>query len=281
MEKNYEKYAMQVKELNKMFSNSVKRIADELNEKLTDWRLSEKGREEQRQKKIEELNIVCENMNNVFREAVKHFLTDYAIGLPDDGIDHSKDIENALRVVDMLGFDLDVKNFDNIMTPLRGNYRAMKTVIDVMQVKNDTGLAGMIPNERRYSNAIMEKIIEYTGITNRVSDFLEIMDNIADVVDNPVGYRYIINRLSITSMVEMSDVIPYNYLSCGDWMIEAGEMYAYLENEFVSLFKKHTPTYRELIESSLPGHLGYASYASPVTKKKESEESTDDTSGNN
>ena len=56
MGKNFEKYAVQVKGLNTLFDESVKRVSDELNEKLTDWRLSEKGREEQRQKKFR-LNV--------------------------------------------------------------------------------------------------------------------------------------------------------------------------------------------------------------------------------
>ncbi len=254
MEKNFEKYAVQVKGLNTLFSESVKRVADELNEKLTDWRLSERGREEQRQKKVDELNAICENMTNVFREAVKHFLTDYAIGLPDDGEDHSKDIENALRVVEMLGFDLDVKNFDNIITPLRGNYRAMKTVLDVMRVKNESGLSGIAM--QHYSNDVMNKLDEYTGINTRVTDFLEIMDNIADIVDSPIGYRYEYNRFSNTTVIEIVDIIPYSFLSCADWMIEAGEMYAQLEEGFAALFRKHTPTDREMLESSLPGRMG-------------------------
>lgn len=251
MEKNYEKYVTQVKGLNTLFSESVKRVADELNAKLTDWRLSEKGREEQKQKKTDELNAICENMNNVFREAVKRFLTDYAIGLPDDGEDHSKDIENALRVIEMLGFDLDVKNFDNIITPLRGNYRAMKTVLDVMRVKNESGLT-----MQHYNNAVMNKLDEYTGVNARVTDFLEIMDRIADIVDSPIGYRFENNRISNVTVIQIVDIIPYSFLSCPDWMTEAGEMYAQLEDEFIILFRKHTPTGREMIESSLPGRMG-------------------------
>lgn len=254
MEKAYEKYVTQVKGLNTLFAESVKRVADELNEKLTDWRLSERGREEQRKKKVDELNAICENMNNVLREAVKHFLTEYAIGLPDDGEDHSKDIENALRVIEMLGFDLDVKNFDNIITPLQGNYRAMKTVLDVMRVKNESGLSGLAM--QHYNNAVMNKLDEYTGVNSRVTDFLEIMDNIADVVDSPVGYRYENTRISNATVIQIVDIIPYSFLSCPDWMTEAGEMYAQLEDEFTALFRKHTPTNREMIESSLPGRMG-------------------------
>lgn len=254
MEKNYEKYVAQVKALNVMFAESVKKASDELNEKLTDWRLSEKGREEQRQKKVDELNAVCENMNSVFREAVKRFLTDYAIGLPDDGIDHSKDIENALRVIDMLGFDLDVKNFDNIITPLRGNYRAMKTVLDVMRVKNESGLSGIAM--QHYNSAVMDKLDEYTGVNSRVTDFLEIMDNIADIVDSPVGYRFENSSINNVVIVQFVDYIPYSYLSCADWMIKAGEMYAQLESDFTPIFKKHTPSDREMLESNLPGRLG-------------------------
>lgn len=253
MEKNYEKYVTQVKGLNTLFSESVKRVADELNAKLTDWRLSEKGREEQKQKKTDELNAICENMNNVFREAVKRFLTDYAIGLPDDGEDHSKDIENTLRVIEMLGFDLDIKNFDNIITPLRGNYRAMKTVLDVMRVKNESGLSGLKPEQNHYSSGVMDKLDEYTGINTHVTDFLGIMDNIADIVDSPIGYRFEYNRYSNATVIEVVDIIPYSYLSCADWMTEAGNMYARLEEEFAAIFKQHTPTDREILESNLPG----------------------------
>lgn len=256
MKKNFEKYVAQVKGLNNLFSESVKRISEELNAKLTDWRLSEKGREEQRQKKIEELNAVCENMSNVFREAVRHFLTDYEISLPDDGEDHSKDIENALRVIEMLSFDLDTRNIDNILNPLRGNFRAMKTVLDVMRVKNESGLSGLAA--KGYRTEVMNKLMEYTGTNNRVNDFLEIMDNIGDILESPIGYRFEYGHMSNATVIEIVDIVPYSYLSCADWMKDAGELYAQLEKEFASLFDKHTPTDREMLESSLPGKMGRA-----------------------
>jgi len=47
------------------------------------------------------------------------------------------------------------------------------------------------------------------------------------------------------------DVIPYSFLACPDWMKEAGERYAVLEDQFSKLFTVHVPTDQEMIEDVL------------------------------
>ena len=257
--KNYEKYANQVDAFNGMFETSVKKCADDLTQSLLDRRYSEFGREELKKKKFAEIDAICDNMNNATREAVKRFIADFSINLPDDEQNHSIDIENALKVIDMLGFAMDVRNLQNILQPLKGSYRAMKTVLDVMRVKNETGASGLNPAENHYSNDVISMLDEYTGINSRVTDFFSIMDKINEIIDNPFGYRYEVKQYSNTTIVEIVEIIPYSFLSCPDWMREAGEMYATLENEFASLFTGHVPTNREMIESSFPdGHLNRA-----------------------
>ena len=250
MEKDYNKYVAQVKGMNELFAESVKKKANELNQKMTDWRYSERGREELKQKAYSELNAVCDNMNGLIREAVKHYCSDFTIALPDDGKDHATDIQNALRIIDMLGYNLDVKNLENILLPLRGSYRNMKTVLDVMRVKNEAA------SINTYSPEVMAMVDEYTGINTHVSDFLDIMANIEQIIESPAGYRFEASQYSNMTLIDITDVIPYSFLSCPDWMQEAGKMYAELENTFSALFGNHVPTDREMIESTLGSPLG-------------------------
>ena len=251
-EKNYKQYAEQVNGCNRLFADEVKRAADETTKILTDWRYSEKGKEEKKQKALAELNATAENMTAVFKEAVKKFCDDFAVVLPEDGKDHSKDIENALKVIEMLGYGMDERNLDNIINPLRGSFRSMKTIVDVMEAKNKNALAGVAGVG--YDAAIMGKLYEYMGINTRVNDYIDLFAHVEAIIDNTGDrYRFNVTSMSNATVVTMVDVIPYSFLACADWMQQIGEEYAALEDEFSSLFKNHVPSDKELILNTLRG----------------------------
>lgn len=251
MEKNFKQYAEQVNKCNALFSQSVKDKQDEINKILVDWRYSEKGKQEKKEAFFKELNAAADNMTKVFKEAVKHFCNDFAIVLPDDGVDHSKDIENGLRIIEMLGFNMDEKNLDNIMRPLRKSYSSMKTIVDVMEAKNNgsAGAAGL-----GYDLRIMNKLYEYMGISTRVTDYMDLFGLVEDIMNGQDGYKFSLQAFSNSTFIELVDIVPYSFLACADWIKQAGEMYGELETEFTALFTNHVPTDKEMIESVLTGN---------------------------
>lgn len=253
--KDFKQYAEQVKGCNRLFEKAVKDAADNLTKITGDYRYSEKGKEEKKKEALADLNATADNMTAVFKEAVTKFCSDFAVVLPEDGKDHTKDIENALRIIDMLGFSLDEKNLANAVNPLRGSFRSMKTICDLLEAKNENGLAAVAGEG--YKPEIMRAMLDYMGINTRVNDYLHIFENIESIVapDNTGDkYRFNVTSFSNAPVVTISPQISYNMLACADWMQEAGAMYADLEGEFSSLFTNHIATDKELIESTLQGN---------------------------
>ena len=251
MPKKYEEFAAQVTGCNALFQSEVKKKADELNKINADWRWSPKGKEEQKKKAFDELQGTADNLTKVFKEAVSRFMAEYGVSLPEDNKDHSIDIQNALKIIDMLGFDLDEKNVTNILNPLKGSFKNLKTILDVIRAKDQNGQPEVAGVKLHYSPEVRRVIDEVSGLNTDVYEYIEFIGNIQDIIDNPAGYRFEAETVSNAPVTVIRDYIPYSFLACGDWMKEAGERYAVLENQFSSLFKVHVPTDQEMIEDIL------------------------------
>ncbi|MBQ9252751.1 MAG: hypothetical protein IJ188_08960 [Clostridia bacterium] len=243
--KDYKKYAIQARGLNSMWPDELKKKIDQLNQSLSDWRLSPYAKEEKRKEVYKELQSTCDNMNKLYREILKRFLEDFAIHVPEDGKDHSTDIQNALKVIDMLGFDLDAANFRNIITPLKGSYKNMKMILDVISAKKG------ITSDLQYSHEITQLVDEYFGPYTIAGDYLELIDRINDAISSPIGYRFEAYTIDNSYLVTAEEFIPYSFLSCPDWIEEAGKMYSVLEGKLTSLYDGHVPTDEEMIIDKL------------------------------
>ena len=247
-EKKYLKYAEQIEGCNRLFDDEVARVADSITQTISDWRLSERGKEQKKKDSFAALNKTAEMIAKIAKKSVADFCNDYAIDLPEDGADHSKDIENGLKIIDMLGFNLDVVNLANVMNPLLGSFRSTKTIVDLMLTK------GKASSEVGYSPEVISKLYEYTGINSKVGDYLNLFNNICDILKNPYDiYRFEVTSRSNATLVTLQPIIPYDLLACSDWMRKCGSEYAALESEFSSLFTSHVPTDRELLESIYQG----------------------------
>ena len=232
--KNFEDYAKRVETFNSVFEGTVKEAADKMTKVSGDWRFSEKGKAEKKKELIAELNTNASNLTDIFKGAVKAFCDDFSIQLPEDGADHGKDIENALRVIDMLGFSLDEKNLANIVEPLKGSFRSMKMIFDIIDTKQKSALEN--------------------GSSGFSTDVVSKLYNLKTVSENPgSGYRFTITSYPNAPVTRIQAAIPYEFLACADWMREVGEQYADLEGEFSSLFKDHVQTHEEMIADVLAG----------------------------
>lgn len=230
MEKTFEKYANQINGINQIWINSVKQKADEITNDMANCRYyTEKGKSEIKTKKFADLKSVAKNLDNLVREGIRRFCQEYRIVLPEDGTDHAADIQNALRIIDMRGFDMNIDNLKNILSPLRGSFRAMKTITDVMRAKNDSAFSGLNP-DNRYSSEVTMMIDEFMGINSRVNDYLSVFGNIEQIIDTTVGYGLECVSYDNAPVVQLMEQIPYSYLSCESWMNEAGEIYAELQD---------------------------------------------------
>ena len=184
-------------------------------------------------------------MTGIVKETCKRFMNEFGIKLPEDGKDHAIDIQNALHIIDMFGTDLDVRNLNNLLTPLKGSFRNLKIIVDVIRTRDETAVV------KHYSRDVMRVIDEVTGLNTSVYDYLDFIGNIQEIIDNPAGYGFEGDTVSNAPVTFIRETIPYSFMACPDWMKEAGEMYETLEEELNNLFKVHIPTDQEMIESIL------------------------------
>ena len=246
MERNYEQISKVVEFIIEQFNNDVKETEDAACKVLADWRFSAADRENAVQDLYKDLQEKADEYTKKIKEAAKDFCDTYRVKLPSDNKEHSMDIANALKVIDMLGFNLTAETLKTILEPIKNSYKHMKIIHDVITTKNvsASSLAGV-----QYEPAVISTIQEYLGLNTNVYDYLDAFNDIEEIskVD---GYRLGFSKEKYSAnVVSITPNIPYSMFVLPDAMIRAGEMYATLENEFSKLFKVHTPTDQEMIES--------------------------------
>ena len=220
---NYEYYANAIETVTGSFNDEVQKVADKSAAIMLDWRLSDKGRAEKRDKAIAELDAVTKNLSAQVRNAAADFCRDYAIKMPSDGKDHTQEIDNALRVVSMLGEGMDERNLENILAPLKTDFASMKYVLDVLDQKTKNG---------HYSFSVIGKVAEYLGANERFSEYADLYNQIQFVATgndcfscNIVSINYTGNDAGAAQNVSLRPMTTYEVLCLPDVMRKAGQMY--------------------------------------------------------
>jgi hypothetical protein len=251
MENNYDKYAKQVQATMDLFETSVKESQDTINKIASDWRFSEKGKAKAREDVLTDLQKTADNLTNLVKEITKRFCNDYVVKLPNDGKDHSEDITNALKIIDMVGFNLTPEILNNVVEPLKGSYKHLKIINDILEARRPVGA---VADSIGYDSMIFQMMQEYMGVNTTVWEYIDLFSNIAEVVTtDSIRFRFVndgVTRDNV-SLTNIVSAIPYSILCLGEWMVSAGKMYENLEHELSEVFKMYTPTDTEMIESLL------------------------------
>ena len=247
--KNVEQYATRIEEYNRLFEERVTAAANEATKALSDWRYSESYRFKKKQEIMKQLVAEGENISKIFRETVSKFCDDFKIVLPEDSKDHKQEIENALKVIDMLGYSLTESILSEIIRPLRGSFRGMKLILNILEAKNN-GLS--IAVGEGYSPDIIKHMHEFSGISSSVGEYLDLFEHVEEIINvNGAVYGFEEINMSNYGVVEIVPRIPYSFLACAGWMRQLAQMYGWLEKEFANLFVGHIPTAREEIDKIL------------------------------
>lgn len=244
----YEKYLERAKGCSSMFRDEISKANELVNKLVADVYLSEIGKTEKKKSVCNEVDGVADNLTGIFKKNLSAFLDEFSLNLPEDGKDHSQDVANALRIIDMLGFEIDANNLRNAISPLLGSYTALRTVIDVLDTKHTNSIVG------GYKVDVMEMVHQYKGVTADVGDYLDTIDRLKDIVNNPmVKYTYQMTSTSYGSATHITDATPYEMLACADWMNNLVKLYASLEESNAQLFTGHIKTMYENYETTVTG----------------------------
>ncbi len=111
------------------------KIENRANEIAVNKRFSDYGKQEA----ISNLKSSLAELNTSFSDSVrglvKEFCKEFSISFKEDNADHAADIANALKVIEMCGTGLTADLFRQMLEPLKGSYKALKVINDVLVVK--------------------------------------------------------------------------------------------------------------------------------------------------
>lgn len=246
MERTYENYATKAEAIIKNFEDEVKEAQETGCEAMLDWRFTPEGKAENLKGIKAGLQEKVDNLTKLFKENARKFCNEYKVALPNDGKSHTEDVANALKVIDMVGFNLTPDILKSIMEPLKHSYTNMKLINDVITAKGNNAVAEGIG----YDEAIYKTLFEYMGVNTSAIEYLNKLKEVEDIENIP-GFSFSVAVYGGATPIAITPDVPYFYLTLPDTMKELGKMYATLENEFSELFTKHIPTDSELILSSL------------------------------
>ena len=245
--KEFEQYAGQARSCNKLFEEAITKASDEMHARLTDPRVSDFRKHEIVSEADAGVQKAAENYTNLMREVIDRFIAAYKVTPPEDGKDHSLDIQNALKVVDMLGYDLDVENLNNILAPLSGSYQSTKTVLDVILTKHWNTPVEHARFSAELIKAVEDKhdVVERCGEYNHLMNLIESARTAAYKATFPGTVVIPGEGLGTNSInsgtagghwnsVIIAPTVPYDFLTVCDWMEQAGAA----RDEVVAEFKR-------------------------------------------
>lgn len=226
MAKTTNEFSAKINELTRRYEEKVKETQEKMNglSMYSDEEISNR-----RTAMLKDLDAVTAEYNNSFNETVQQFLTIYALELPDDGKDHAADISNALQIINILGYNLDVKNLSNVIEPMAKSFKSVKTICDLILTKNS------YDNINSYSPDIIGAVLEYSGASSGLADYAERVDMLKNVCDKGQKYKYALNGTLSDKVVSLRPEPSYNAMSTANWLDEAAEMYNTVTNS--NLFK--------------------------------------------
>lgn len=250
MEKSYETYAKKILIFKQTHKQEAKKLLDTANQILINKRFSDYGKREA----LDGLKTDIGNLNKEFSESIRgvirQFCKEYNVSFAEDNADHSADIANALKVIDMCGTHLTGELLRSVLDPLKGSHKAMKIVYDVLSIKLNHPVVG-----GDYAPEIQTVLFEYTGTSDEINEYLDRLKEIESTADYPVlsNYQIVNQGYNGEYRFEMQDRTSYSVCILPDQIVAAGKLYEELAMKYPLMFTNYIPSHEEIILDGLKG----------------------------
>ena len=190
MEKSYETYAKKALMLKHTHKQEAGKIRDTIGQIDSNQRLSDFGKREA----IEKLKGEAGNLNKQFSDSIRglirQFCKEFGTSFAEDYADHSTDVANALKIIEMCGSKLTAELLHSIIEPLKGSHKAMKMIYDVLTIKYST-----------FAPEVVSILNERMGTTAEVNEYLDRLKELEAVADCPLLSDYEIINAGYNGMV--------------------------------------------------------------------------------
>ncbi|MCC8077592.1 MAG: hypothetical protein LIO60_04480 [Oscillospiraceae bacterium] len=252
MEKSYERYASRFLALLGEHEQEAKKIEDTANQIAIDRRFSDFGRQEHIAGLKADMEKLCAGNSDILRGLVKQFCEEYAVSFGEDGVDHGTDIANALKVIEMCGANITADLFRSVIEPLKGSYKALKVINDVLSIRWENQQAA-----DKYSPEIRGIIRDYMGSNDEVNLYVEYLNDVKAVTDYPVLLDYQLVNVGVNgaSRFEVQNRTRYSVCVLPDEIIRLGKMYEELALKYPLLFSNYVPTAEDIIDDTMKNQI--------------------------
>jgi hypothetical protein len=234
-EKLYETYAKKIQLLITGHRQEVKNIEDAINELNGSPRYSDFGKKELVDGLRKELKELNDSYTKELKDVIKKFCNEYGVVFQEDNENHTTELANTLKIIEMCGIQLTVDLLRDAIEPLKSSYKSLKMIRNLLDNKNSNP---MLPE--RYEPKIFELMDDYMGTNNDVEKYSNQLDQIKGLLDYPELVSAGIWGLPGMTGNEINRVredTRYSVLRLGDNMMDVGRLYELVSNEYPRFFK--------------------------------------------
>lgn len=233
MKKSYDEYKEKMLIFFGAHREEATKIENRANEIAVSKLLSDYGRQEAISKLKAELDKINRDFSDSVRGLVKKFCKEFSVSFKEDNADHAADIANALKVIEMCGTGLTGDLFRQMLEPLKGSYKALKVINDVLIVKWSNPATAAL-----YAPEISTIISDYMGSNAEINEYVDRLKEIETVSDYPQLSEFEIVNTAFNGVFhfEVRNKTRYSVGVLPDEMVAVGKMYEELAMKYPLMF---------------------------------------------
>lgn len=248
MKKSYDEYKEKMLIFFGAHREEATKIENTANLIAVNKRFSDYGRREAISNLKSSLAELNASFSDSIRGLVKKFCKEFSVSFKEDNADHAADIANALKVIEMCGTGLTGDLFRQVLEPLKGSYKALKVINDVLVVKWSTPATAAL-----YAPEISTIISDYMGSNAEINEYVDRLKEIEAVSDYPVLSEFEIVNTAYNGALhfEVRNKTRYSVGVLPDEMVAAGKMYEELAMKYPLMFANYIPTQEDMIDDTM------------------------------
>lgn len=248
MKKSYDEYREKMLEKFGEHREKATEIENSANLSAVNKRLSDFGRQEAITNLKTELAEQNTSFSDSIRKLIKEFCKKFNVSFKEDNTDHATDIANALKVIEMCGTGLTGDLFRQVLEPLKGSYKALKVINDVLVVKWSNPATAAL-----YAPEISTIISDYMGSNAEINEYVDRLKEIEAVSDYPMLSEFEIVNTAYNGALhfEVRNKTRYSVGVLPDEMVAVGKMYEELAMKYPLMFANYIPTQEDMIDDTM------------------------------
>lgn len=231
-EKIYETYAKQVQLIVHQHRQEAEKIGQAVQKVNADPRYSQQGKDELIAGLRAELKELNKTKTDELKAIVTKFCNQYQVIHTDEEADEQK-IANALKIIEMCGYNLTPELLRSAVEPLKNSYSALKMLRSLLDAKNGNGGQAFTPQ-------VLILMDDYIGVNMDIMSYEDAFESVKETLDMPELLNAgIVGTPELNGQVvnRLVDMTCYSVLILGDNMMKVGKLYDTVYLEYPRLFK--------------------------------------------